>query len=106
MADAGADQEVNEGEVVFLDGSNSSDPDDGIKTYHWDQSSGVTVTLSDTSAQKPAFEAPEINEDTVLAFKLTVEDNSGRTSSDEVNITVKNDSGGGGGGCFISTLNN
>jgi hypothetical protein len=104
MADAGPDQTVDEEDMVVLDGSASSDPDDGIKSYHWDQVSGVAVVFSDPSSQKPTFEAPKVSEDSSLTFKLTVEDESGRTSSDETNVTVENKSGGGGGGCFISTI--
>ncbi|MGB7066703.1 MAG: PKD domain-containing protein, partial [Syntrophobacteria bacterium] len=36
-ADAGPDQNVDEETTVTLDGSNSSDPDDGIESYLWKQ---------------------------------------------------------------------
>jgi hypothetical protein len=105
VADAGPNQTLVEGDMVVLDGSASSDPDDGIKSYHWSQVSGVGVVLSDPTSKKPAFEAPKVSEDSALTFKLTVEDESGRTSSDETDVTVENKSGGGGGGgCFISTI--
>ncbi|MGB6012377.1 MAG: PKD domain-containing protein, partial [Desulfobacterales bacterium] len=37
MANAGPDQTVDEGQLVNLNGSNSTDPDDGIASYHWVQ---------------------------------------------------------------------
>ena len=39
-ADAGPDQNVDEQTTVTLDGSNSSDPDDGIESYRWKQVAG------------------------------------------------------------------
>jgi len=57
---------------------------------------------------KPTFTAPSVSEPTILTFQLTVEDNSGLTSTDTVDITVNKASsgGGGGGGCFISSFLN
>jgi len=41
IANAGPDQTVDEGQLVNLNGSNSTDPDDGIASYHWVQISGL-----------------------------------------------------------------
>ena len=74
-ADAGADQEVDEGVTVTLDGSGSSDPDDAIKTYQWVQIAGPAVTLSDAGAVSPTFDTPDVGPGgAVLEFKLTVTD--------------------------------
>ena len=105
VANAGPDQSVNERSEVVLDGTASSDPDDGIKTYLWEQESGVDVVLSDTSAVAPTFEAPKLSEKTtVLKFKLTVEDYNGMKAADSIEITVNNKSSSGGSGCFISSV--
>ena len=50
-ADAGADQEnVAQGDTVTLNGS-GADPDAGeVFSFAWVQTSGATVTLSDTAA--------------------------------------------------------
>jgi hypothetical protein len=111
-ADADPDQTVDEGVAVTLDGSNSSDPDDGIASYLWTQTGGTPVTLSDTSAVQPTFTAPGVDEDgEALTFQLTVTDNGGLQSSDTCIVNVSNvdgnDGGGGddgGGGCFISAI--
>ncbi len=94
QANAGQDQSVYEGDGVVLDGSASSDPDDGIKSYLWKQTSGTPVTLSDPTAVQPAFTAP--NADTgsaTLTFQLTATDNGGLQSTCACNVYVKQDSG-------------
>ena len=88
-ANAGSAQNVTEGAIVTLNGSDSTDPDDGIDTYQWSQVSGSSVTLSDTTAIKPTFMAPSVVQTCELfTFQLTVTDQSGRHSSDTVSITV------------------
>ncbi len=92
-ANAGPDQTVDEGVTVTLNGSNSSDPDNGIASYLWTQTGGNTVTLSDTSAIQPTFVTQPVDlTGTTLTFSLTVEDNGGLQGSDEVSITI-NDNG-------------
>ena len=88
-ADAGPDQEVEEGLTVTLDGSNSTDPDDDIASYLWTQIGGTPVTLSDTSAVQPTFVTSVVDPSgIILTFELTVEDNGGLKSSDEVSVTI------------------
>ena len=92
VANAGADQTVVEGDSVILDASGSNDPDGAISSYSWQQNAGPTVSLSDNSVVQPSFTAPEVTDDTVLTFVVTVTDDVGATATDEVNITVQ-DSG-------------
>ncbi|MDM8522659.1 PKD domain-containing protein [Desulfococcaceae bacterium HSG8] len=88
-ANAGQDQAVSEGDIVTLDGSGSSDPDDGIASYLWSQVSGTQVTLSDTGAIKPRFTAPDIGmESENLTFQLTVTDIGGLRHTDRITVTV------------------
>ena len=108
-ANAGADQTVLEKSTVTLDGSNSSDPDDGIESYRWKQVAGRSVTFSDPTEERPTFEAPSFDDsdDQPLVFELIVKDDSGLQSSDSTNVTVSNyekdNPGASGGGCFIDT---
>jgi hypothetical protein len=88
-ADAGPDQSVEEGATVTLDGSGSTDPDDGIASHLWTQTAGPPVTLSDASASQPTFVTPIVDlSGTTLTFKLTAVDAGGLQSSDQVSVTV------------------
>lgn len=62
-SNAGSDQTVEEGTTVTLDGSNSSDPDDGIHRYLWSQAVGTPITLSDATAVRPTFVTPPVDSD-------------------------------------------
>lgn len=91
VANAGLDQVVDEGILVTLDGSGSSDPDEDALTYTWRQTSGALVTLSDVTAVRPSFTAPAVdNGAALLTFDLTVTDPLGQSSTDTVNIAVRN----------------
>ena len=88
-ADAGADQTVDEGTLVTLDGSNSNDPDDGIASYQWTQTSGAGVTINNDTSAKATFTAPKIYPDTnPLIFELAVTDTYGATNTDLCVITI------------------
>ena len=89
-ANAGANQSVNEGATVELDGSASSDPDGNIASYSWQQidSSGYSVSLSDSSSAQPTFTAPAVSANAELTFELTVSDNDGAQDSATVTITI------------------
>jgi hypothetical protein len=111
VADAGADQQVDPGATVRLDGSHSFDPDGSIGAHSWTQLSGPAVVLSGSASPQASFTAPAVSAAAALTFELTVTDNSGRSSRDASTVTVApgvdpgapdGGSGGGGGGCFIT----
>jgi hypothetical protein len=108
-ANAGADQTVLEKSTVTLDGSNSSDPDDGIASYRWKQVAGASVSFSDPTEDRPTFEAPGFDDsgNRPLIFELIVTDSGGLQSSDSTTVSVSNfqkdNPGASGGGCFIAT---
>jgi hypothetical protein len=88
-ANAGPDQSTSAGSRVTLDGSRSSDPDDGIATYQWTQTEGPMVILSGDTSANPSFDVPEMGTETNdLTFRLTVTDGHGLSASDTVNIRV------------------
>jgi PKD repeat protein len=93
-ADAGPDQTVNEGQIVLLNGSNSTGPDDGIASYHWVQIGEPTVNLSDPDVSQPTFTAPDVGSGgAALTFELTVIDHNGNQGKDMcvVNVTWQNE---------------
>ncbi len=93
-ANAGPDQTVNEKQSVLLNGLNSTDPDDGIASYHWVQMGGPVVNISDSDAEQPTFTAPDVEfEGAALIFELTVEDHDGNQGKDVcvVNVTWQNE---------------
>jgi hypothetical protein len=89
IAKAGPNQMVQPGSTVILDGSGSTDEDNGIVSYAWRQITGSPVTLSDPSAIQPSFAAPLTDADTEdLVFELTVTDSGGLQGNAGVVITV------------------
>lgn len=81
IANAGADQNVVEGDLVVLDGSGSADPDGSIASYEWKE--GATVLSTAVSFSKADFSVG------IHTLTLTVTDDDGATGSDDVNITVR-----------------
>ena len=88
-ADAGPAQTTDAGQLVTLNGSNSTDPDDGIASYHWVQTGGTPVTLSDPNSQQATFTAPGVETTGVsLTFELTVVDHGGLENMDTCVVNV------------------
>jgi hypothetical protein len=90
LADAGPDQAIHPGDLVTLNGGDSSDPDaDYPLTYSWAVVSAPgAVTLSDPTAVSPTF-TPNYMGDYELA--LTVTDSQGSSSApDQVTISTEN----------------
>ncbi len=87
-ANAGLDQTVNEGALVTLNGTSSSDPDGNPISFSWTQTAGPAVTLSNSSSATPTFTAPQVSTSTVLTFQLVVNDGLLSSAPDTVNVTV------------------
>jgi hypothetical protein len=85
IANTGPDKIVQKGDSVTLDGSNSTGP---ITSYSWKQINGKSVKLVDANIAKSMFIAPSVNKDSMLKFKLTVDDGKGKTSTAIVNVLV------------------
>ena len=74
VAKAGTNQLVNEGDVVQLDGSASSDFNGDPLTFEWTQTFGPNVVLSSSSETNPTFNAPDVDANTLFEFQLIVND--------------------------------
>jgi fibronectin type 3 domain-containing protein len=88
VADAGVDRTVRAGDVVTLNGDQSSDADGDPLTFSWKQTGGPAVTLSDPADPHPTFTAGPAGN---LEFTLTVNDGQADSPPDTVNITVNED---------------
>lgn len=89
LSDAGLDQTVYEGTPVILNGSNSKSNNNVILSYEWKQIPNPNITVGGANTMIWSFIAPNVSTDTTLTFELIVTDNKGKTSTDEVNINVR-----------------
>ena len=98
-ANAGADQAVQLGARVTLDGSDSGGAWGTNITYRWSQNSDTPVTLNNARAAMPTFTAP--NTDEYLLFTLTTtpgprsvdvvgDGQQPYTDTDQIAVTVGN----------------
>ncbi len=87
VAVAGDDEEVDQGNTVMLDGSNSYDETDlGVLYYSWN--SLDAVTLSDSTDERPTFFAEDVDVVTNYRFELIVSDGSLSSEPDTVTFTI------------------
>lgn len=89
IADAGNDRTVSEGTSVILNGSNSKSNQSVILSYAWKQIPNPNITIGGANTMIWSFIAPNVSTDTTLTFELVVTDDRGITSTDEVNINVR-----------------
>jgi hypothetical protein len=90
---AGANQTVNSGASVTLNGTASSDPDGDSLSYQWTQTSGTVVNLANATTASATFTAPTVSADQVLQFTLTVADGV-NTAVASTSVTVRRTGGG------------
>jgi hypothetical protein len=92
VADAGPDQNVNQGASVTLDGTGSKDSNGETLAYSWLQTSGKPVTLDNPVSAQPRFLATTGGKSSTLVFRLTVTDPEGLSASDQCSVTVNGNS--------------
>lgn len=85
VADAGDDLAKNEGDLVTLDGSRSSDPEGAALTYAWTQTGGPAVSLDNPASPTPGFTAAT---PATYVFSLKVSDGLKESSPDTVTVTA------------------
>ncbi|ALU45188.1 hypothetical protein AT705_19695 [Pseudoalteromonas rubra] len=79
---------VASGQNIELNASASVDPEGDALTFNWEQVSGTSVTVSGSNAQL-SVAAPSVNQNEVLEFAVTVTDEFGASSTQNIQVTVK-----------------
>ena len=87
IANAGADQTVNEVELVTLDATASETVTETF-SCHWEQIVG-SVTLANQEQCITSFTAPKTEAVNTFSFEVTVTDSKGRTDADVVQINIE-----------------
>jgi formylglycine-generating enzyme required for sulfatase activity len=87
VANAGPDQSVTIYKTVTLDGYGSTDPDNNIASYQWQQTGGPAVTLTNANKVTATFRA-NVALGSELTFELKVTDGGGLWSTDTCVITI------------------
>ncbi len=90
VANAGVEQNVITGDLVNLDGSASSDPENDPLTYAWALSrpAGSSAVLSDVSSVTPSF-TPDV--DGNYSVILVVNDGEFNSAPDSITVTASTD---------------
>jgi hypothetical protein len=86
-ADAGDDDAVAVNQLVTLDGTGSSDPENRPLTYQWSHYSGREATLSDDTSATPSF-TPTYAGKAIYKFKLIVNNGIMESEPDYVIIAT------------------
>lgn len=79
---------VASGQNIELNASASVDPEGDALTFNWEQVSGTSVTVSGSNAQL-SVAAPSVSQNEVLEFAVTVTDEFGASSTQNIQVTVK-----------------
>ena len=87
MVNAGDDRQEAEGSTVSLDATVTDDDTGDTLTYTWTHNSTLSISLDDSSAVDTTFTAPNVAENTVVEFTLTVYDGTA-TVSDKILVTI------------------
>ena len=87
--DAGANQNVTEGDTVSLNGTASDTDTEDTLTYAWTfNNTALGISLADASALDTTFDAPNVAADTPVLFTLTVSDGT-VSRTDTALVTIR-----------------
>lgn len=92
VADAGNDKSLAERETVTLSGTVTGSTN-GVSPL-WSQVSGPMVSIENATSLSAEFLSPSVRQDEILTFRLSVTDGAGRSTSDDLTVTVENTANG------------
>lgn len=98
VALAGTDFSIVETRTAMLSAAGTTDPDCEPLSYQWMQLAGPAVNLAGADTAMASFVAPDVPGDTLLRFRVVVEDPEGEASADEIDVIVTNAIGDNGVG--------
>ncbi|PIP78985.1 MAG: hypothetical protein COW84_10495 [Gammaproteobacteria bacterium CG22_combo_CG10-13_8_21_14_all_40_8] len=81
-------QTVTQGATVSLNATSSTDEDGDTLSYLWTQTSGTSVSLTNSTTSQASFLAPSVSSATTFNFMVTVTDSSGASSTANASVTV------------------
>lgn len=82
---------VNEGDNVSISAASSTDPENEVLSFSWEQLSGMAVALTSSSSSELRFTAPDVTMDETMTFAVSVSDGTSIvTQQFEVIITFVN----------------
>ncbi len=92
LLDAGTDLEAEEGARIALGGASVSDPDGWISEMRWDDGGASGAFLPSNDVMDPVYLVPSTPgcEDERVRLTLTVTDDWGATSTDGIDVVVRN----------------
>ncbi|MDO8428300.1 MAG: PKD domain-containing protein [Candidatus Diapherotrites archaeon] len=85
IANAGVNQIVHTGEIVQLNGNQSSDPEGQTINYAWTQVSGPLITIQNGNQMLANFTPTQIG---TYVFRLSVTDSLEASANDDISIQV------------------
>lgn len=90
-ASPGGPYQVNEGDSIYLDGTNSSDPDENdTLTYEWDFDYDGVNFDTDATSETPLFDASNLDGPSTVTVALKVTDNEGAEDIGTTTVNVNN----------------
>lgn len=92
VVNAGVDKSSPERNIVTLTGTVTG-TENGLAPL-WSQVSGPMVSIQNAMSLSAEFRSPSVRDDAPLTFRLSVTDGAGRSTSDELIVTIENSANG------------
>jgi hypothetical protein len=87
---ARVDQAVRKGGQLSFHAWETLAAGDIVKQIYWQQIEGPAAIIDTTNANRLLIKTPDVSQDTLLKFRVTLETTSGVIDSDDVSVVVQN----------------